>query len=186
MDLASPVVLGNLLLAAALAENPDGIVLVHSQQPHRIRRFVAVASDAVWRRRGAIFGGLVALLLDATTKQGSGVGSRNRVQSFRRYGLQRPLGDRHFLTPCSTKRWLSGGLGGAIPTTRNPVTGRAVTGLRLGLMRRNAAPSQKRLSASPYISLNAVSSASRPVCALPRHWRPRATTAAERSVHPHR
>ena len=71
LDLADRAALGDLLLGAALAENPHGIVLVHSQQPHRIRRFVAVASNELWHRRGAILSDLVAQHRSEATKHGS-------------------------------------------------------------------------------------------------------------------
>lgn len=53
VDLSDRVAQADLVLGAALAENPQGIVLVSSQQPVRIRRFVEVASDARWHAKGA-------------------------------------------------------------------------------------------------------------------------------------
>jgi D-threo-aldose 1-dehydrogenase len=60
LDLASPAILGDVLLGAALAENPNGIVLVHSRKPERIRRFVTVAKDPKWHASGRQLADLVA------------------------------------------------------------------------------------------------------------------------------
>jgi hypothetical protein len=54
-DLSDSVVLADLLLAAAISENRNGIVLVSSQRRDRIRRFAAVASNRVLLVDGARF-----------------------------------------------------------------------------------------------------------------------------------
>ncbi len=60
LDLAEPTILGDLLLGAALSENPKGLVLVHSHNAARIRRFAAVAEDNHWQAKGAQLAALVA------------------------------------------------------------------------------------------------------------------------------
>lgn len=44
-DVSDDAVLADLLLAASVSENTNGIVLVSSQQPKRIRRFATVVND---------------------------------------------------------------------------------------------------------------------------------------------
>jgi aryl-alcohol dehydrogenase-like predicted oxidoreductase len=51
-DLASAEVVAELMLGAALMENRSGIVLVHSQKPHRIMRYVQIAGDVDLQWKG--------------------------------------------------------------------------------------------------------------------------------------
>ena len=60
IDLTVPSLLADVLLAAALVENRHGLVLVHSQKPTRIKRFVEVASNDSWLAKGAQLLELVA------------------------------------------------------------------------------------------------------------------------------
>jgi D-threo-aldose 1-dehydrogenase len=55
VDLTDRGCLADILLASAIAENPNGIVLVSSQQPDRVRRFAAVSKDTALRQAGAEF-----------------------------------------------------------------------------------------------------------------------------------
>lgn len=52
VDLATPDVLANVLLGAALANNPKGIVLVTSTKPERLVQLVHAAEDEKWSRAG--------------------------------------------------------------------------------------------------------------------------------------
>jgi D-threo-aldose 1-dehydrogenase len=54
-DLYDDAVLADLLLAAAISENRDGIVLASSQRCDRIRRFASVANDPILLADGARF-----------------------------------------------------------------------------------------------------------------------------------
>lgn len=65
-DLSDNSVLSDLLLAASLAENPNGLVLVASRRPDRIKRFVRVASDSNLQSKGTAFRELVGRLAAAS------------------------------------------------------------------------------------------------------------------------
>lgn len=52
VDLAAPGVLANVLLGAALAHNPNGIVLVASSQLQRLAQLALAAQDHSWRSAG--------------------------------------------------------------------------------------------------------------------------------------
>ena len=52
-DLASPETLANLMLRAALDQNPNSIILFSSKNPHHIERNVAIASEAALAQAAA-------------------------------------------------------------------------------------------------------------------------------------
>lgn len=59
LDLANPEAIGALLLNAALAANPDGLVLFSSRQPRHIYANVCAAGDLLWIERTRLLRDLI-------------------------------------------------------------------------------------------------------------------------------